>query len=317
MFKKPVLVDQRCNAIEPAKNVPHESLAAVITSTLFAYSLEINGSASLGAGALEAPTSRLRSYPVFDLRDLDPQEHTELRQLVNDVWENEEPIDWLDAKAAPSQYLRRLDEWFLRKAEKSMSVDVIYRDLAEVCGVRVSIARDKTRVTRKSQSESIRLVAMGVAESVRRLLELKRFPEDFMEIQDSDAISLVIAQGSLRQIDIYRLMDMAELRLAGGDGEVIYEASIPWPVAEVIVRACLLGRRGFTVSSNGRVAERALREFHDWFREIDARLKKSIADSSIGTGYEEQLTREVYRLLGLHPAVGEMLLSRLINLSEA
>ena len=317
VFKKPVLVDQRCNAIAPAKGVPHESLAAVITSTLFAYSLEINGSASLGAGALEAPTRALRSYPVYDVRDLSPREHAELRRLVNDVWENEEPVDWLDAKAAPGQYLRRLDEWFLRKAERSMSVHVIYRDLAEVCRLRVSVARDKTRVTKKSQSESISRVAMSVAESVRGLLELRRFPEDFMEVQDSDALSLMIAEGHLRQIDIYRLMDMAELRLAGDDGNVIYEDSIPWSVGEVIVRACLLGRREFTVSSSERVAERALREFHDWFREIDARLKTAIADSSLGTGYEEKLTREVYRLLGLHPVVGESVLSRLINMSEA
>ena len=185
-----------------------ESLAAVITSTLFAYSLEINGSASLGAGALEAPTRALRSYPVYDVRDLSPQEHADLRRLVNDVWENEKPVDWLDAKAAPGQYLRRLDEWFLRRAERPVSVHVIYRDLAEVCRLRVSVAKDKTRVTKKSQSESLSRVAMSVAESVRGLLELKRFPEDFMEIQDSDALSLMIAEGQLRQIDIYRLMDM-------------------------------------------------------------------------------------------------------------
>ena len=60
----------------------------------------------------------------------------------------------------------------------------------------------------------------------------------------------------------------------------------------------------------------ALREFHDWFRDIEARLKTAIADSSLGTGYEEQLTRKVYRLLGLHPVVGESVLSRLINVSK-
>ncbi len=198
-----------------------------------------------------------------------------------------------------------------------MSVHAIYRDLAEVCRLRVSVARDKTKVTKKSQSESLSRVAMSVAKSVRGLLELKRFPEDFMESQDSDALSLMIPGGHLRQIDIYRLMDMAELRLVGDDGNVIYEDSIPWSVGEVIVRACLLGRREFTVSSNERVAERALREFHDWFREIDARLKTAIVESSLGTGYEDKLTQEVYRLLGLHPEVGESVLSRLINMSEA
>ena len=236
-------------------------------------------------------------------------------------------MDWIDGedvRTGQVPYLRTpgaATSWFLmnpRDTERPVSVRCdLSRSRFEVCRLRVSVARDKTRVTKKSQSESLSRVAMSVAESVRGLLELKRFPEDFMEVKDSDAMSLMIAQGHLRQIDIYRMMDMAELRLIGGDGTVIYQASIPWSVAEVIVRACLLGRREFTVSSSERVAERALREFHDWFRNIDARLKTAIADSSLGTGYEEQLTREVYRLLGLHPVVGDSVLSRLINVSEA
>jgi hypothetical protein len=37
------------------------------TTSIFAYSLEINGAASMGAGALEAPTTKLRDYPVLDV----------------------------------------------------------------------------------------------------------------------------------------------------------------------------------------------------------------------------------------------------------
>ena len=87
---------------------------------------------------------------------------------------------------------------------------------------------------------------------------------------------------------------------------------MPWRYRRLSM--CLpstIRRREFTVSSNERVAERALREFHDWFRDIEARLKTAIADSSLGTGYEEQLTRKVYRLLGLHPVVGESVLPEL------
>ena len=315
VFERPVLVDQRCNAIDPAKDVPHDSLAALITSTLFAYSLEINGSAGLGGGALEASTRRLRSYPVFDLRDLGQQAHRELQHLVYDVWENEEPIDWLKPRISPGQYLRRLDEWILSRAQRAMSVDVVYRDLAEVCGLRVSVAKDRPRVASKREGDSISRVATSVADGVRRFLELRRFPEDFMEIEDSNAIALMFSSEGLRRIDMYRLMDMAELQLIGDEEVVIYEASIPWSVAEVIVRACLLGRSDFTVSAKREMAECALREFHDWFLDIDGRLKRSIADSSLGTGYEVQLAREVYRLLGLHPAVGDRHLPRVLDLS--
>lgn len=75
VFNKRVLVDQRCNAIEPVAEVPAETLGALLTSTLFAYGVEINGSASLGGGALEAPTRQLRGYPIFDGRVLDGREH--------------------------------------------------------------------------------------------------------------------------------------------------------------------------------------------------------------------------------------------------
>ena len=99
VFKRPVLVDQRCNAIEPAGGAPYGSVAAVITSTLFAYSVEINGSASLGGGALDVATTRLRGYPVWDVRLLTAQEHAEVQQLAADVWKYETPVNWGDGTA--------------------------------------------------------------------------------------------------------------------------------------------------------------------------------------------------------------------------
>ena len=212
------------------------------------------------------------------------------------VWESEEPIDWRDGGARPGQHMRRLDEWLLGRAGSTVSVDVVYRDLGEVCRARIAVGGARVGATKKRQSESVGEVARGVAEGVRRLLELRRFPEDFMDAEDERAATLVLPRDGALRIEIGRVMNLAGLRVALEDGSVVYEeASIPWAVGEVIVRACLLGRREFAVSMDGAVAEGALGKFRKWFGEVDEQLGKAIAESTRGTGYEGQLRREVYR----------------------
>ena len=312
-FRTPVLVDQRCNSIEPQRGVPYWSLAAWVTSTLFAYVVEINGSASLGAGALDAPTKRLRTYPVWDLRQASREEHAQLRQLVTEVWNQEAPVDW--CKGRPGRRQRRLDEWFMKWAGKAVAIDRIYADLRAVCEARIGVAKEKPRIERKRRSDSVNQVASSVAARVRGVLERKRFPEDFMEVLEPDELRLVVPRGELRQVDLYPLMDMAEVRLVGASGQPIYEDSVPWPVGEAIVRACLLGRREFAVSTNRSEAERALRRFHEWFRQVEEGIESAIDESALGTGYEEQLARETYRLLGLHEMAGKRELAHSITVS--
>jgi len=91
LFGKATLVDQRCNSVSPLGGVEWKELAAVLTTSLFAYSLEINGAASMGAGALEAPTTKLRSYPVLDASQLNPKMRKELVALAETVWGAEAP----------------------------------------------------------------------------------------------------------------------------------------------------------------------------------------------------------------------------------
>ena len=113
-------------------------------------------------------------------------------------------------------------------------MDRIYEDLGAVCRARIVMAREKPRSERKRRRDSVTRVAGSVAGRVRGLLERKRFPEDFMTLQGDDVVELVIARGQLRQIDLYPLMDRAELRLVGTGSEPIYEDNVPWPVAEVV-----------------------------------------------------------------------------------
>ena len=301
IFKKNALVDQRCNSLSPVEGVHQDSVAAVITSTLFAYSLEINGSASMGAGALEAGTTRLRSFPVFDVRELDKDEHKTLKHLAQEVWDNEAPLNWT-ATPKPGKHLRALDQWLLARAGNPISLATLYKDLGSVCAERILVASDKTKTTKKHKNESISSVAKSIAETIARLLESRRFPEDFGALGvGHDVVSITAPRESIRKIELHPFMHTAELTLRGDGSEPLFQASLDMNVAEAIVRALLAGRSSFVITNDAKVAGAAVGEYLKWFGSIERKLEEGITNSALGTGYEEQLTAEVFKLLGINP----------------
>ena len=58
----------------------------------------------MGAGALEAPTSKLRRYPVFDIGVLNKKECEQLIRLGEAVWEKGTPTDWAKASFTPDRH---------------------------------------------------------------------------------------------------------------------------------------------------------------------------------------------------------------------
>lgn len=179
LFNSPALVDQRCNSLSPRSGYNWREIAAIVTTSLFAYGLEINGAAGMGAGALEAPTTKLRAYPVLDLARLSPADRKQFATLAEAVWVHESPVDWGFAGAVPGPKLRALDEWIVKAAELGVELDTIYSDLNTVCQSRILVANDKVRKTKKRKSESIGSVSDSIAKAVAPRLQLKKFPEDF------------------------------------------------------------------------------------------------------------------------------------------
>jgi hypothetical protein len=315
IFKKAAIVDQRCNSLAALKGVPEQSLAAVISSSLFGYALEINGSASMGAGALEAGTTRLRSFPVFDVRKLSKESHQTLQALAQKVWKHEEPLSWT-ASPKPGPHLRALDTWLLEQVKSPISLETLYRDLASVCADRIMVANDKTKTSKKIRSESIASVAKSIAESIRRLLESRRFPEDFVNTTSGSEVVLINAPRELiKRVELHPFMHTAELMLFGTDSKPLFQASLDMPVAEAIIRALLSGRGSFSIPNDHKAAESAVSDYLDWFSGIEKKLQDGIVDSALGTGYEEQLTAEVFRILGLNPLLAEKTLPQQITLA--
>jgi hypothetical protein len=128
-------------------------LGASIMSTIFAYSVEINGSASMGVGALEAPTTKLRHYPTFDARGLSAREIDALTKRARAVWTEERPIDWLKDNQQPGPRLRALGEWILKRSGSSVELHEIYTGLRETAAARNLVANDKVRTTKKHKAD--------------------------------------------------------------------------------------------------------------------------------------------------------------------
>lgn len=140
LFEQAAVVDQRCNYLDPVAGLSWQLLAAVLTSSVFAYTLEVCGAASMGGGALEAATTRLRTYPVLDPRRLAPKACAELLRLAGAVWAEERPLDW-SAAQVPGPRLAALDGWVLAQAGIDGLADRLHADLRDACHTRIRVAR--------------------------------------------------------------------------------------------------------------------------------------------------------------------------------
>lgn len=139
LFDDPAVVDQRCNSLTPLPDVPWPLLAALVTTSLFAFAVETHGSASFGAGALEATTTHLHHFPIFDPRPLGAPARAELVALARAVWAHEPPLDWRDG--LPGPHLRALDAWLLARSGADLTLDRLYTDLRVTCRARIAVAR--------------------------------------------------------------------------------------------------------------------------------------------------------------------------------
>lgn len=312
LFKKASLVDQRCNSLDPIAGVTWQELAAALTSSLFAYSLEINGSASMGAGALEAPTTKLRTYPVLDVTKLKKPAREKLVKLAETVWLSEPPVDWSSSISNPGPHLRDLDQWILNQTKSNTLLDSLYRDIRETCQSRKFVAADKTKKTKKKHTENIGTVADSIVKAISPKIKIKNFPEDFTNGAKLD-IAFDIDRKSLKTVNVAQLLGSHYIQIIYTSGVTIYDATLPSSVAEGIVRALLWGRSQFSVSSDTKVMHKALSDFLVWLQEIEADIAKAISESALGTGYEDELKRTIYALLGIHALSTQTTLPHHIN----
>ena len=300
IFPKAALVDQRCNSVTPDEDIEWEELATVLTSTIFAYCVEINGAASMGAGALEASTRKLREYPVFDIRTLSRGNRKKLVSLGAAVWKNSVPVDWTNSEVEPSDELRSLDSWLLKKCGARIGQEELYKDFRSVCTARISVAKDKGKKIRKRQEDSIGSVADSIVKAVGPKVHSRSFPDDFASGVELDLI-FDFGNEKLEHVVMEQFFDTVRVVVTAQSGKLVYDKQLNLAVADAVVRALLCGRTRFGVSSNGKKMMVASKKLIAWLSGVDGEIEQYISDSAFGTGYEMRLREEVYSRLGVRP----------------
>lgn len=313
LFRDAALVDQRCNSVAPKAGTTWEELAAVLTTTLFAYSLEVNGSSAMGAGALEVATTKLRDYPVFDVRKLNPADRARLVTMASTVWAETRPVDWMAGKPPTGGPLWGLDSWLLRASGSDVAVERLYNDLSDVCGARQKLANDKVTKTKSKRSADIGNVAENIADRVRLRLHARNFPEGFLEEGSADT-PISITPELVRKISIQPFLGDAELTIEDAKGNPLLSHTYRTPIAEAIARAVLWGRSSFSVSSDPAAMNRAIDKHLVWLEGIRAEIDKAIENSALGTGYEDALRRAVYVALRINENALNKILGHSISL---
>lgn len=299
---QPLVVDQRCSFAIPKNGVTDDELSALLTSSVTSFSMEINGSISMGGGVLETPTSKLRTYPVPDILKWNIAQRNRLVTLAKAVWKSSKPIDWTSSDK-PNNHLIALDEFVLQQLGISVSTNELYLDLSSAVASRYCLAKDKTGKQTKRRSESVASVAASVSNKLRPALEAKLFPEGFIR-DDAAKDHFDILGMKWRTIELHPMMGQTEVWLESVEGERTQQT---WPseVAEIIVRAILLGRTNFDFPTDQSLAKSVLVEMLSWMNTLQDMLGEAIADSAAGSGYEDAVRADTLTNLGVHQAVLE------------
>jgi hypothetical protein len=298
IFETPAAVDQRCNYLVPLNGIEWKVVGAVLTSSLFALSAESFGSSSMGAGALELATTMIHGLRVVDVRSLKDQGAVkDLIDLTDKVWADTEPIDW-SATNRPPKKVQDLDKWFLSQMETRVTLDRLYDDVVATLKSRLTVAEDKDVQTKKGEQINIATVANGVAETVRPLLESRAFPESFVE-QAANMQPLDFSHAGKLEVDCHPLMDQAILSVKNHSSDVLMEGQYPRSVAQVIIKALLMGRRKFSYPTEIVDSETALKGFSDWFPKVLNKIAVGCGMSAVGTSYEDAVGDAVLEILHL------------------
>lgn len=235
---------------------------------------------------------------VPDIRNLSVAEKGQLAALVESVWKGESPVEWGTEKQ-PQKALQALDTFLLALVGAEIPLTEIYADLNDVVHSRILVARDKEQSTKSHQRVDVAAVARSIAVSVQTLLDSKRFPDDFY---DSGSAGLVFDFTDSRSLDIecVPMLDQAVVDIRNAvTGDVLLNEQYPRPMAQVIVRALLLGRRRFVAPNDAALAEDALQNFDAWLSTILERVEEGARMSSVGTRYEQQVFSACFRELKL------------------
>lgn len=313
VFYDAQVLDQRCNYINPRNGLQWTELAAMLTSSVLALSVEAEGSASMGAGALELPTTKLGRLRVPDIRRLSRNESKRLVRLARTVWDDEEPVDWTDSHPQISEALVKLHQFVLDKFCGGLSARQLYLGIKTAVATRRRVAESKGKAQKAAKQADVAAVAEGIVKGVKRQTDVARFPESFVA-EDCVTRPLELDPQQAYSLHLQPFLGTVHVQVEDADGQISYEDSFDQAVGEVLVRALMLGRRKFDFPGEEAVAVAALSNFFGWIRPILDSLEEACASSSLGSRYDSEVVRAAYRQLCWSKHAGEAELPKRISL---
>lgn len=291
-----IVVDQRCNYVKPKSGVSNAELAAVLSSTVFAFSLEINGSTSMGAGVLEAPTTKLRAYPIPNIANWTQKDRAKLAELGEALFESGAPHNW-SAATEPCKDQQLLDTHVLRLMTAEVTLKQLYMDMSGAVASRLRMAESRTGSQKKQKTDSVAGLADEIAKRLRDLLEVKPFPIGFTN-ESAETEFLDLRDHNVSLIETHPMMGQTEIVIQSTNAGPL-SMSFPDSVAEVVVRSLLLGNRHFQYPTKAADAAKANSSASVWLKNVENKLAKEVQDSAAGSGYEADVTGRVLSLLGI------------------
>lgn len=304
VFETPQVLDQRCNYLNPKGALSWQAIAAVLSSSVFALAVEAAGSASLGGGALEMPTRKLREVSVPDIRKMTEEELSTLEALAEAVWDKTQPIAWTDDSLDIPNELKRLDEFLLEFVGSTVSTQDLYKAIRRSVGIRIQLGRSRVKVQRKSQSANVKSVAEHIVASHRAAIESVQFPETLIPTK-AERLSIDIDPAFKLAAHLGPLMTNSELRVETLDGIEVLNKVLDKPIAEILLRALLLGRRRFAIATDPSVAQGVLTGFWEWLPPLMQRIKAECSATSLGSRFEGEVFDQALKVLGWSQRVTE------------
>lgn len=297
LFAKPATVDQRCNRVEPLDGIPWEELAALMTTSLFALSLEADGAFSMGGGALEWKTKSLRGARVIDIRRFSDEERLQLVKLAKNVWLNTKPVDF-SKPLKSNKPLRVLDSYVLKLIGQPINADELYSDLHSTVSGRIEKAKGRKAGSKIREVANIQEIAASIANVIRPSLEAHRFPEDFCALNGRQQIIDMPPDRELI-VTAERFMSNGHLKVEDVQGNVFLEIDNTAILVEIVLRALLLGRRRFSIPVEAEAASTAIAGVFPWLHSISAEIEEGVRSSALGTRFEGQLKVAVFNELNI------------------
>ena len=313
VFEDAQVLDQRCNFVNAKGRLQWTEVAAMLTSSVLALSVEAAGSASMGAGVLELPTTKLARVRVPDIRDLSPRQKEHLVQLARTVWDREEPVNWIDPAPHVPKAIRELDQFLLDAFGGKLSTQQLYLGIKAAVATRRRIAEAKGKAQKAARKADVAAVAEGIVKGLKRQTDAARFPESFLP---ELCATLPLELDPHRPYSLYHqsFLGTVHVRVEDADGHTEYEGSFDHAVGEVLARALMLGRRRLEFPSEETIAVAALRNFFGWIRPILDSLDEACVSSSLGSRYDTDVLDAVHQQLGWSTHVADADLAEHVSL---